>query len=95
LYAGLDEEVRTPLVWTETFTAVPDLSSFRGDNMWVNQLDNTHLHERAYLLTTYYVLANDRLGLMQKFTEDGAFGAVTFEMAGRRVSRDLLDSILE
>jgi hypothetical protein len=95
LYSGLDEEVRIPLVWTEKFTAAPSLTHFRGDNMWVHQLGNEHLHERAYLLTTYYVLANDPLGLMQKFTEDGAFGAVTFEMAGRRVSRDLLDSILE
>jgi hypothetical protein len=63
--------------------------------MWVYQLGNQHLREGAYLLATYFVLANDRLSLMQKLTEDGAFGAVTFEMAGRRISRDLLDSILE
>lgn len=63
--------------------------------MWVYQVGDGHLHERAYLLTTYYLLANDRLGLMQKFTEDGAFGAISFEMAGQRVSRDMLDSILE
>lgn len=95
LYAGLDEKLRTPLVWTEKFAAAPDLTNFRGDNMWVHQLGSQHLQERAYLLATYYVLANDRLGLMQKLAEDGAFGAVTFEVAGQRVSRDLLDSILE
>jgi hypothetical protein len=95
LYAGLDAKVKTPLVWTEEFAAKPDLTRFRGDNMWINQVDDQHLHERAYLLATYYVLANDHLGLMQKLTEDGAFGAITFEMAGRRVSRDLLDSVLE
>ena len=32
---------------------------------------------------------------MKKLVEDGAFGAITFEIAGRTVSRDLLDSILE
>jgi hypothetical protein len=95
LYAGLDEELKTPLVWTEEFAAAPDLLNFRGNNMWVHQLGSHELNERAYLLTTYYVLANDRLGLMQKLSEDGAFGAIAFEIAGRRVSRDLLDSILE
>lgn len=95
LYAGLDVELKTPLVWTEEFAATPDLINFRGNNMWVHQLGNRELNEQAYLLTTYYVLANDRLGLMQKLSEDGAFGAIVFDIAGRPVSRDLLDSILE
>jgi hypothetical protein len=95
LYAGLDEELKTPLVWTEEFAAGPDLTRFRGDNMWVHQLGHRDLHEQAYLLTTYYVLVNDPLGLMDKLTEDGAFGVVTFAIAGRRISRDLLDSVLE
>jgi len=94
-YAGLDEKLRTPLVWSEKFAAMPDLTTFRGDNMWVHQRGHQHLTERAYLVATYYILANDRLGLMEKLTEDGAFGAVTFHMAGHRVSRDLMDSILE
>ena len=95
MYAGLEEAVKTPLVWTEEFAAKPNLTSFRGDNMWINQRDDWHLHERAYLLAAYYVLANDPLGLTQKLTEDGAFGAITYEVDGRLVSRDLLDSILE
>jgi hypothetical protein len=74
MYAGLDEAVKTPLVWTEEFTGAQSLTNFRGSNMWVYQVGDGHLHERAYLLTTYYLLANDRLGLMQKFIEDGAFG---------------------
>ena len=86
MYAALDEAVKAPLVWTEKFATTPDLGeNFRGDNMWINQRDDRHLHERAYLLTAYYVLATDHLGLMEKLTEDGAFGAVTFEMAGRLV----------
>jgi hypothetical protein len=95
MYAGLDEAVKTPLVWTEEFAAKPDLKKFRGDNMWINQRDDRHLHERAYLLAAYYVLANDHLGLTRSLTEDGAFDAVTYEVDGRIISRDLLDSILE
>jgi len=95
MYADLDPELKTPLVWTKEFTAAPDLTNFRGNNMWVHQLGSHELQERSYLLSTYYVLANDRLGLMRKLKEDGAFGAITLDIAGIRVSRDLLDSILE
>jgi hypothetical protein len=95
MYAGLDDAVRTPLVWAEKFTSAQNLADFRGNSMWVYQLGDGNLHARAYLLATYYLMANDRLGLMQKLPEDGAFGAICFEMAGRVISRDLLDSILE
>jgi hypothetical protein len=95
IYAKLDEALKEPLVWTEEFTAKPDLTQFRSDNMWVHQLGHSDLRDMAYLLATYFVLANDSLDLMTKLVEDGAFGAVTFEFAGRPVSRDLLDSILE
>jgi hypothetical protein len=95
LYGELSDDVKTSLVWTEKFVAQPDLANFRGDNMWVHQKGHRHLQERAYLLAAYYVIVHDRLDLLQTLKEDGAFGAITFEIAGRRVSRDLLDSILE
>ncbi|MGA9063649.1 MAG: putative sugar O-methyltransferase [Terracidiphilus sp.] len=95
LYANLDETLRTPLVWTQEAASSPALTRFRGHNMWIFQQGDPHLDQRAYLLAAYYILANDRLGLMDKLAEDGAFGAITFQVAGRRVSRDLLDSILE
>ena len=95
MYMDLDEKLKTPLVWSEKFTAEPDLSNFRGDNMWVHQSGRQHLAEPNYVLTAYYIVANDRLGLLERLVEDGAFGAMTFKMAGHRVSRDLMDSILE
>lgn len=95
LYSGLDPDVGTPLLWTEKFAAKPNLIHFRGDNMWIHQRNSQYLHERTYSLATYYALANDRLGLMKTFSEDGAFGAVTFAVADQCVSRDLLDSSLE
>jgi hypothetical protein len=95
LYAGLDPALKTPPLWTDEYTSQTDLSDFRGHSVWVWQRGNPNFHERAYLLAAYYVLAYDRLGLMEKLTEDGAFGAIAYEFAGRQVSRDLLDSILE
>lgn len=95
LYRGLDEALKMPLVWTQEAISLQDLTQFRGNNMWVYQQGEQHLQERAYLLAAYYILANDRLALMDKLSEDGAFGAITFQIAGRRISRDLLDSILE
>jgi putative sugar O-methyltransferase len=37
----------------------------------------------------------DRLGLLDKLTEDENFGNFVFSIAGRQVSRDLLDSVAE
>lgn len=95
LFAGLDPALKTPPLWTEEYASQTDLASFRGHSAWVWQQGNPGLHERAYLIAAYYVLAHDRLGLMEKLTEDGAFGAIAYEIAGRQISRDLLDSILE
>jgi hypothetical protein len=95
LYAGLDPALQSPPLWTDEYTAQTDLVHFRGHSAWVWQRGNPSLNERAYLLAAYYVLAGDRLGLLDKLSEDGAFGAIAYEMAGRSVSRDLLDSILE
>jgi SAM-dependent methyltransferase len=95
LFADLDPALKSPLLWTEEYASQTDLVNFRGHSAWVWQRGNPGLHERAYLLAAYYVLAHDRLGLMERLTEDGAFGAIAYEIAGRQISRDLLDSILE
>jgi hypothetical protein len=70
-----------------------DLCYFRGDSQYLYQRRGTP--EAAYALAADYVARNGALGLLDSLGEDGAFGAVTFEIDGRRVSRDLLDSALE
>ena len=95
LYAGLDPALKTPLLWTEEFVSRTDILNFRGHNGWVWQWRNPGLDELAYHLAAYYVLARDQLGLMEKLSEDGTFGALAYDIAGHWVSRDLLDSILE
>lgn len=52
--------------------------------------------EVNYLLSAFYVRSIDRLGLLERLDEDGAFGAHTVAIGdGVIVSRDLLDSVLE
>jgi len=98
-----------PSVWTEEFVARDlALPLFRGDNAYVWQtrdlLVSTSEHEShlasagevSYLLSAYYVRSVDELGLLERLTEDGAFGAVLVPIGdGWVVSRDLLDSVLE
>lgn len=70
---------------------------FRGDNAYVWQF--RHLGNAARIrmyLTMLDVRGRDRLGLLDKLTEDGLFGAWTFTYGERPpVSRDLLDSVNE
>jgi SAM-dependent methyltransferase len=82
--------------WTELYIKQEVCArSFRGDRGYIYQLRdlNTDLH---FLLTCEYVKSIDTLGLLGKLTEDGAFGAyVVRGRTGEKLSRDLLDSILE
>jgi putative sugar O-methyltransferase len=75
-----------------------DLRSFRGHSAYVwdyagSNLESTNL---KYYLYTEAIRRKDAAGLLDKLSEDGAFGCVTFEYPGLpRVSRDLLDSVVE
>ncbi len=80
--------------WTDEFVATDiDLMAFRGDNAYVSQRLGTT--EASYAIATDYVRHHDPACLFSQLEEDGLFGAVTFDIDGQVVSRDLLDSILE
>jgi hypothetical protein len=82
-------------IWQSDRLTEVDLPWFRGDNPYVFQY-LAYNSEVTYLLTTYYLQTQDRLGLLHKLTEDGLFGAHTFWFNGEmQVSRDLLDSVSE
>jgi SAM-dependent methyltransferase len=74
-----------------------NLASFREDNLYIWQSRDVKSDPVvAYALSADYVKAIDSLGLLHKFDEDGAFGALTITLDdGKTVSRDLLDSVLE
>jgi hypothetical protein len=94
-YAKCDPNVTTPLVWTEGYVRTEDIAYFRGDNAYVWQLRDNNSNVVGYTLATYYVKSIDDHKLLDKLTEDNDFGNFTFKIAGRVISRDLLDSIIE
>lgn len=94
-YANFNSQVTNPMHWVEGYIGDNDILDFRGDNAYVWQLRGDNMNAGAYALTTYYLKSIDHLGLLDRLQEDGLFGVCTFEIAGRRVSRDLLDSITE
>jgi putative sugar O-methyltransferase len=94
-YTHCSPEVTTPLVWNDDVLTAQDLLRFRGDNAYIWQLRGRNMNPLAYALTAYYVRSIDSLGLLARCPEDEAFGNIVFEVGGRTVSRDLLDSMVE
>jgi len=96
-YSRVSSDVTAPLVWTDGHMSPDDVKYFRGDNAYVWQLrgHKLNMNRMAYALTAYYVKSIDGTGLLDRLVEDEYFGAQTFTVDKRIVSRDLLDSIME
>jgi putative sugar O-methyltransferase len=94
-YSSFHADATTPSVWTDRHVSAEDIAHFRGDNAWVWQVRGRNANVLAYALSFYYLKSIDRLGLLDKLTEDESFGNFVFSIAGRHVSRDLLDSVGE
>jgi len=71
-----------------------DLQNFRREGDYLAQLDYG-MSEQKYWATLGYVGAVDDQNYLSLFSEDDLFGVVSFLIAGRRITRDLLDSVLE
>jgi hypothetical protein len=94
-YEKADKAVTTPLVWTSGHSRSDYLRYFRGDGRYLWQVGGPNMNLLGYALTAYYATTVDRLGMMAKLTDDAWFGNHTLDVNSRRVSRDLLDSIIE
>jgi hypothetical protein len=94
-YSAFDAAVTAPFLWNQLHVRAEDIPYFRGDNGWVFQVRGNGTNIMGYALSFYYLRSIDRLGLLDKLVEDESFGNFTFKVAGRLVSRDLLDSIAE
>ena len=94
-YSRCDPAVTSPAVWTEGTLTSSDLSYFRGDNPFVWQLRGLNYNELTYTMSYYALKCGRGSDLLAAFAEDGLFGAQTFEVDGRIVTRDLLDSVRE
>jgi putative sugar O-methyltransferase len=93
-YAAFNKSVTAPLFWTPDLITPEQIQFFRGDNAYVWQIRGK-MQESAYALATYYIKSQDSRGLLDKLEEDGDFGVITFNVAEKTISRDLLDSINE
>ena len=100
-YARCDPRVTTPLVWEPGIVDAATLAGFRGETAYVWQRRGALRSINAYALAAYYLFSLAGSGASRAaercagLDEDGLFGAAVYDIAGRRVSRDLLDSAAE
>ena len=94
-YAAFDPRVSEPAAWTPDRLRDVDLRLFRADNAYVWQVRGLNLNPLAYALCYYHFAAGDSDGLLDRLDEDDLFGVHLFELDGRLVSRDLIDSARE
>jgi SAM-dependent methyltransferase len=94
-YAAFDSRATTPSGWTDSTLTADDIMFFRGDNPYIWQLRGIRSNELNYALSYYSLKASKASDLLDRLSEDGLFGAHTFEIDNRLVSRDLLDSVGE
>jgi hypothetical protein len=93
-YSRFDRHVTESRQWTRHTVRGHDLLNFRGDNAYVWQVQGGD-REANYAISARHIESIDKSGLLDRLTEDGAFGAHVFNLNGRKVSRDLLDSVAE
>ncbi len=74
--------------WMDLF----NLTSFRGNIIYLSDQRKSKLN---YLITAVYVEMEDKLNLLNTLKEDKLFGAVNYEFLDIKISRDLLDSVLQ
>lgn len=94
-YAEFDKQATTPIVWSPGRVTAEELRGYRGADIYVWQSGGLQYGLMAHALAYYYLRNRDRLGLLERLDDDAAFAVRRFEVDGRWVSRDLLDSILE
>jgi hypothetical protein len=81
-------------LWAPLYVATElEMDQFRADNLYVHQRRGaTNL---SYRLTASYVMSVDKLGLLETLADDELFGNYQVSFNGKRVSRELLDAVLE
>jgi len=95
-YARVRSPVTKPTVWTAAHTGAIDLQRFRADDAYLWQRRSRSMNDISYALAYYCLKTADRLQLFDRLEDDQAFGVDLCEVvAGRLVTRDLLDSVAE
>lgn len=97
-YAALDWPVVRHSRWADASTRQGiRLGNFRGESLYIwHYREAPRITRLKFFLFLQYARARDAMGLLGRLQEDGAFGCWTFDFGTHgRVSRDLLDSVLE
>jgi len=76
----------------EAFQNTIDRDNFRGEGHYLAQLVGA---TKEQYVTAFRHAMQVAPALVTNSSEDGAFGAITFDIDGKTVSRDLIDSVLE
>ena len=82
-------------IWTDDRIKADDILYFRGHNAFLYQDGRFNRNVIGYLLSYYYIKSIDNKLLLDRLEEDDTFGAITYDIDGYKVTRDLLDSVLE
>jgi hypothetical protein len=94
-YDAFDPPVTAPATWTPDHLGGHDLLRFRGDNGFIWQRRGRDQNPLVYALCYHQLAATDSDRLLARLDEDDLFGIHLFEIDGRPVSRDLIDSARE
>ena len=94
-YAAFDLKVTEGHIWRDGIVRADDLRHFRGDNAFVFQRRGKNGNELSYALTYFYTASGRDRAILDRCSEDGQFGAYSWQFDGRTVTRDLLDSVSE
>lgn len=93
IYQRLNLHPKELGVWTAKHTRKLDLANFRSDNVYVWQKRNITIEN--YLVSYLLTKIADKEDLFTQLNENGSYGVDFFEFSSRKISRDLLDSVLE
>jgi len=80
-------------VWTDKHLNKLDLRNFRSDNVYVWQKRN--LASESYLVSYLLTKLMDKADLLESIEESGEYGAQVYTFFDKKISRDLIDSVLE
>ena len=94
-YKIFDPSVTAPAVWVKDMVNEKILRFFRSDSPYVWQNPGHNSNELAYALSYFWLRSGSSKAILDALPEDDLFGALTLQMDGRLVSRDLLDSVRE
>jgi len=95
-YAAVSHDGAARSLWSpDHVSSGVELRRFRSDSAFVWQSRSDDYREVNYVLTASYLRSIDRLGLLERLEDDGLFGAVVFDLDGKRVSRESLDVVSE